>query len=110
MVHLITYELVGLRMPTETHKLETAIKALGDAYAFDKTVWVVECELDNREICSRLASYLRPSDRIIVTRIYRDWITANVPQAEVDWMASRNYTSATDAVGPARVVPPPFTR
>ena len=96
MVHLIAFELKGARLPAERASLETALKTLGPAYAFTASAWVVECELSNRAICERLTPLLRPHDRLIATRIDRDWVAANVPDAESDWLASCNFASATD--------------
>ena len=101
MVHLITYELVGLHLPEETTRLEGAIKAFGECYAFHKTAWFVETELSNKEVCERIAGLLRPRDRVVVTRIHRDWVAANVPQPEIDWLSSRNFHSANDPQGVA---------
>lgn len=101
MVHLVTYALVGVRMPDEVMRLEGAIKAIGECYAFHKTAWFVDTELSNKEVCERIAGLLRPSDRIVVTRIHRDWVAANVPQNEIDWLASRNFHSAADQSGSA---------
>jgi hypothetical protein len=96
MVHLIAFELNGARLPAERALLETAIKTLGAAYAFNATAWLVESELTNRAICERLTPLLRRHDRLIATRIDRDWVAANVPDAEADWLARCNFASATD--------------
>ena len=96
MVHLIAFELVGIRMPDETQKLELAIREIGEAFAFAKTTWIVESEDDNRQISERLQRYLRPNDRLLVTRVYKDWIGANLRQEEADWLSSRNYAGAND--------------
>jgi hypothetical protein len=96
MVHAITYELAGMRLPDETAKFESTIKALGDAFAVVKNSWLVECELSNQEISERLAGLLRPKDRLIVTRVYRDWSAANIAPEEADWLAGRNFTSVND--------------
>ena len=103
MVHFITYELVGPRMPGEAHKVAAAIKALGSCYAFHGSAWILESELSNEAICERLQPLLRPTDRLVVTRIHRDWVGANMPPAEADWLASRNFTSLSD---PSPVVRP----
>ena len=105
MVHLIAYELVGVRLPDETARLEAAIKSLGEAYAFHKTAWLVETEVSNKDVCEKLAALLRPRDRIIVTRIHRDWVTANVPEAETEWLATRNFHAADDRLGAATPFP-----
>jgi hypothetical protein len=96
MVHLIAFELNGARLPAERTLLETALKMLGPAYAFHPTAWVVESELSNREICRRLMPLMRRHDRLIVTRIDRDWVAANVPDAESDWLSRCNFASASD--------------
>ncbi len=96
LVHFITYELVGLRMPDETARIEAAIKALGPSYAFTKTSWFVECELENREISERLAVLLRAKDRMVVTRVHKDWVAANLSDDETEWLGSRNYTGISD--------------
>ena len=96
MVHTITYELVGLRMPDEVARFEAAIKSVGPAYAFMKTVWFVESELDNQTISERLAPLLRANDRLLVTRVHKDWIAANLTPDETEWLGSRNYTGLAD--------------
>jgi hypothetical protein len=96
MVHLVTVELVGPRLPTDRGLIETAIRGLGPCYAFHPAGWIVESELSNRAICERLAPLLKPQDRLMATRIHRDWVTANVPQKEVDWLAGCNFTAAHD--------------
>ncbi len=96
MVHYITYELAGIRLPDETAKLEAAIKSLGDAFAVMKNSWLVECEMSNQEISERVVPLLRQKDRLLVTRIYKDWIAANIAQEEADWLAARNFTSVDD--------------
>ena len=96
MVHLIAYELAGIRMPDETARIEGGIKDLGPAYAFHKSTWLVESELSNKEISERLSGLVRPKDRLLVMRIHKDWSTANVADAESDWLTSRNYTSVND--------------
>jgi len=96
MVHLIAFELVGARLPGERAGLESAIRGLGPAYAFDRTAWIVESELSNGAICERLVPLLRRDDRIIATRIDRDWVAANIPQAEVDWLSRCNFASVND--------------
>ncbi len=96
MVHLITFELVGLRLPTETAKLEATIREMGDAYQFQKTTWLVECELTNTQISEKLVLVLRPNDRMLVTRIHKDWVMANAPQPEIDWLSSRNFSGVGD--------------
>jgi hypothetical protein len=105
MVHLIAFELVGVRMPDEIKRLETAIKELGSSYAFHRTAWLLECELSNQAICERLAGLLRPTDRLMVTRIHRDWVASNIPQAEADWLSSRNFASAHDHDPTLRRIP-----
>jgi hypothetical protein len=97
VVHLITYELVGARLPDEVARLEAVIKSLGAAYAFAKTAWFVECEETNAAICQKLGEVLRPRDRLVVTRVHRDWVATNVPQVEVDWLSQRNFHAAQDA-------------
>ncbi len=96
MVHYITYELVGIRMPDEAARIEAAIKAMGPAYAFTKSSWFVESELENKEISERIAALLRPKDRLVVTRIHKDWIAANLTPDETEWLGSRNFTGVTD--------------
>jgi hypothetical protein len=96
VVHYIAFELVGIRLPDETAKLETAIKALGDAYQFQKHAWLVESELSNTQISERLVAVLRPKDRLLCMRIYKDWVAANVPQEELDWLSGRNYSGVGD--------------
>ena len=96
MVHCITFELVGIRLPTETAKLESTIKELGDAYQFQKTTWFVECELTNTQISEKLVTVMRPTDRMLVTRIHKDWVMANAPQAEIDWLSGRNFAGVGD--------------
>lgn len=96
MVHYIALELPGLRLPDETMKLTTALKSMGDAYQFQKQAWIVETELTNTEISERLVAVLRPTDKLLVMRIHKDWVAANVPQAEVDWMSGRNYSGVGD--------------
>ena len=105
MVHLIAFELNGARLPAERALLETALKTLGPAYAFNSSAWVVESELSNREICQRLTPLLRRHDRLLATRIDRDWVAANVPDAESDWLARCNFASATDPDPTAPRVP-----
>jgi hypothetical protein len=105
VVHLIAYELVGVRLPDEAARLEATIKALGEAYAFHKTAWFVETELSNKDVCEKLAVLLRPRDRIVVTRIHRDWVTANVPEAETEWLSTRNFHAANDHLGAATPFP-----
>ncbi len=96
MVHCITFELIGLRLPTETQKLEGTIREMGDAYQFHKNVWFVESELTNTAISERLVAVMRPNDRLLVTRVHKDWVMANAPQAEVDWLSGRNFTGVGD--------------
>jgi hypothetical protein len=100
MVHLIAFELNGARLPAERAVLETALRTLGPAYAFHPTAWVVESELSNRAICERLTPLLRRNDRIIATRIDRDWVAANVPDEETDWLSRCNFASASDPTVP----------
>lgn len=99
MVHLVTYEFVGPRLPGKATRVEEAIKALGPCYAFHKTAWFVESELNNREISERLVPLMRPHDRLIATRIHRDWIGANIAGAEADWLGACNFASAGDEPG-----------
>jgi hypothetical protein len=106
LVHLIMYELAGIRMPDEIVKLESAIKELGESYALAKATWIVETELSNQMISERLAPRLRPKDRIFVSRIYRDWVAANLPPEEVDWLSARNFASPSDDRG----IAPQFRR
>jgi hypothetical protein len=96
VVHYISLELPGLRLPDETAKLEATIKGLGDAYHFQKQAWIVECELTNTQISERLVTVLRPTDKLLVMRIHKDWVAANVPQPELDWLSGRNYTGVGD--------------
>ena len=83
-------------MPDETARIEEAIKAIGPAYAFLKTTWIVESELENKQIMERLAPLLRAKDRLLVTRIHKDWIAANLTPEETEWLGSRNFTGITD--------------
>ena len=106
MVHYIALELVGIRMPDETAKIGTAIRALGDCYAFQKTAWLVETERSNDDICKQLQPMLRAADRVLVMRIHRDWVSANMPQEEVDWLSARNFNGANDHLHAAPVAFP----
>lgn len=108
VVHYIALELPGLRLPNETQALETAIKSMGDAYQFQKFAWIVEAELTNTEISERLIAVLRPTDKLLVMRIHKDWVAANVPQPELDWLSARNYSAVGDpplAVHPLGIQP-----
>jgi hypothetical protein len=96
VVHYIALELPGLRLPDETAKLQIAIKELGDAYQFQKFAWIVESEKSNTEISEKLVMVLRPTDKLLVMRIHKDWVAANVPQPELDWLSGRNYTGVGD--------------
>ncbi len=96
MVHCITFELVGLRLPTETAKFEAAIREMGDAYQFQKNVWFVESELTNKAISEKLVTVMRPNDRLLVTRVHKDWVMANAPDAELEWLGGRNYSGVGD--------------
>jgi hypothetical protein len=96
VVHLLTYELVGVRMPDEVTRIEEAIKAMGECFAFHKAAWFIDTELSNKEVCAKIVALLKSRDRIVVTRIHRDWVAANLPQAETDWLSSRNFHSASD--------------
>jgi hypothetical protein len=96
LVHYIALELPGLRLPNETAKLEEAIKTLGDAYQFQKFAWIVESEKTNTEISELLVTVLRPTDKLLVMRILKDWTAANVAQNELDWMSARNYSAVGD--------------
>ena len=96
MVHYIALELPGLRLPDETGKLQNAIKELGDAYQFQKHAWIVESELTNTQISEKVVAVLRPTDKLLVMRIHKDWVAANVPQAELDWLSGRNYAGVGD--------------
>lgn len=99
MVHLITYEFVGVRLPDEAGRLEEAIRSFGECYAFHKTAWFVETNATNKEVCEKLGALLRPRDRLVVTRIHPDWVAVNVPQVEIDWLAQRNFHSPNDPSG-----------
>ena len=96
MVHYIALEMAGIRLPDETGKLENAIKAMGDAYQVQKQAWIVESELTNTEVSQKLVEVLRPNDRLLVMRIHKDWVAANIPQAELDWLSARNYAAVGD--------------
>ena len=96
MVHLVAFEFVGPRLPAERSHVENALRALGPCYAFQPSVWVVESELSNRAICERLVPLIKPHDRVVATRIHRDWVAINVPQQEVDWLSACNFTAAHD--------------
>jgi hypothetical protein len=96
VVHYITFELVGIRLPDETAKIEAAIKSLGDAYQYQKYAWLVESESSNTEISERIVATLRPKDRLLVMRIHKDWTAANIPQEELDWLSGRNYSGVGD--------------
>jgi len=96
VVHYISYELSGIRMPDDVARIEAEIKSLGPSYAFMKTSWVVESELENKEISRRLAPLLRAADRLLVTRIHKDWVAANLTPDETEWLGSRNFTGITD--------------
>lgn len=109
VVHYIALEMPGIRLPDETARLEAAIKALGDAYHFQKFAWIVESELSNAQVSEKLVAVLRPTDKLLVMRISKDWIAANLPQAELDWLSARNYTAVGDpplAVRPLGAQPP----
>ena len=106
MVHFIALELNGARLPDEVARIERAIQSMGDAYAFQRTCWFVETERSNREICATLAELLRPKDRLIVTRIHRDWVSANVADVETEWLSQRNFHSPNDAAAVVSPVPP----
>jgi hypothetical protein len=96
VVHYITYELVGIRLPDETSKIDAMIKSFGDAYQFQKHAWLVESERSNHEISEALVTVLRSKDKLLVMRIHKDWTAANVPQEELDWLGSRNFTGVGD--------------
>jgi hypothetical protein len=96
VVHYIALELPGIRLPDETAKLEAAIKSFGDAYQFQKFAWIVEAEVSNTEISERLVKVLRATDKLLVMRIHKDWVAANVPQPELDWLSGRNYSGVGD--------------
>jgi hypothetical protein len=96
VVHYITYELVGIRLPDETSKIEATIKSFGDAYQFQKNAWLVESELSNHDISEALVLVLRAKDKLLVMRVYKDWTAANVAQEELDWLSGRNYTGVGD--------------
>jgi hypothetical protein len=96
VVHYIALELPGIRLPDETGKLQNAIKEMGDAYQFQKFAWIVETELSNTQISEKLVAVLRPTDKLLVMRIHKDWVAANVPQAELDWLSGRNYSGVGD--------------
>jgi hypothetical protein len=96
VVHYIALELPGLRLPDETAKLQIAIKEMGDAYQFQKFAWIVETELNNTQISEKLVAVLRPTDKLLVMRIHKDWVAANVPQPELDWLSGRNYSGVGD--------------
>ncbi len=96
MVHYITFELIGIRMPDETARIESTIRAIGPAYAFTKNAWFVESELENKEISERVAATLRAKDRLVVTRVHKDWISANLTPEETEWLGSRNFTGVSD--------------
>lgn len=96
MLHYIAFELVGIRLPDETGKIEAAIKGLGDAYQFQKHAWLVESELSNAEISERVVTTLRPKDKLLCMRIHKDWVAANVPQQELDWLCGRTYAGVGD--------------
>lgn len=98
MLHFIVLELHGIRMPDETAKLHTELREMGECYAFQKLAWFVESELTNDEICKKLARHLKVNDRMMVTRIYRDWASANVPQEEADWLSARNFAGKNDHI------------
>ena len=96
VVHYIALEMPGLRLPDETARLQNAFKEMGDAYQFQKHAWIVETELTNAQISEKLVLVLRPTDKLLVMRIHKDWIAANLPQAELDWMSGRNYSGVGD--------------
>jgi hypothetical protein len=96
VVHYIALELPGIRLPDETGKLQNAINEMGDAYQFQKFAWIVETELSNTQISEKLVAVLRPTDKLLVMRIHKDWVAANVPQAELDWLSGRNYSGVGD--------------
>jgi hypothetical protein len=96
VVHYIALELHGIRLPDETARLQIAIKEMGDAYQFQKFAWIVETELSNTQISEKLVTVLRPTDKLLVMRIHKDWVAANVPQPELDWLSGRNYSGVGD--------------
>ena len=96
MVHYITYELAGIRLPDETGKIEDTIKSFGHAYAFMKNAWIVESEVDNKEISEKLLGLFRPKDRVLVTRIHKDWVMMNTTEEERAWIGQLNFASVAD--------------
>lgn len=98
MVHLISLELVGIRLPDESTKLESAIKELGESYSFSRSTWIVESAFGNKEICAKIVPLLKARDRILVTVVNRDWVAANIPQDETDWLSQRNFAVITPLI------------
>lgn len=96
MVHYITYEHVGARVPSEVARIEEAIRSLGDAFQFMKNCWIVESEADNTQIAEKLRFVLRHTDRLLVTRIHKDWVASNIPENESEWLSVRNYSAVED--------------
>jgi hypothetical protein len=96
VVHYIALEMAGIRLPDETARLVNAMKEMGDVYQVQKQAWIVESELTNTQVSEKLVTVIRPNDRLLVMRIYKDWVAANIPQAELDWLSARNYSAVGD--------------
>lgn len=99
MVHLISYDLVGNYVPSYLYEnLEGQIKSYGTWFHFQKSEWLIETEKPERDVVDHLKHFVRPFDRLMVTRIHRSWSSINLTDEEVAWLSARNFGSLAETL------------
>jgi hypothetical protein len=91
MMFLILLELND-RPASDYPDLERAIKAVGNWSNRVRGQWIVESRFSASQIRDLLKPHLVPGkDRLLVTRITRNWAGTNMGDGFQEWMNRRNF-------------------
>lgn len=89
-VYLISYDL--LKPEQDYEGLISAIEELDSAIRIQKSVWLIDTNLDEKEIFRRLYRYIDSNDRIFICPLEFKNVIGNFTEKDIkEWFAKHNY-------------------
>lgn len=76
--------------------LAEVVKDYGKWMRVHESEWFIETSQTSAQVHANLWQHTGPNDRLIVTRIHRDWVVSGLSTAQIQWLQQRNYTSLAE--------------
>jgi hypothetical protein len=92
MIHVVAYDLEAPNDTSEDYeRLIAHIKATFSWCHLEKSVWLIDTEMDAGAVRDNIKDQVHKGDLLFVGRLQGNWASWNLGEKRVDWLKSKIF-------------------